>query len=273
MKLRFFALAALGFLAASASAQQPGAPAAPKPQTPATAPKAQPATPKAQPATPAAQSGAPTSEKDKTSYAIGVQIAMGLKSQGVDIDPDMVAKGVKDVISGGKLLMSDQDLGTTLNALQEQIKAQQAAQMTKMAADNKKAGETFFAENAKKEGVVTLPSGLQYKILTAGTGKKPSATDVVSCNYRGTLIDGTEFDASQAGKPATFQVGGVIPGFKEVLQLMPVGSKWQVFIPSDLAYGPTGASNVIAPNQTLIFDLELVSIQDKPMPGQAVPQN
>jgi FKBP-type peptidyl-prolyl cis-trans isomerase len=270
MRLRFLALAALGLLAVSANAQQP---AAPKPQTPTTAPKAQPATPKAQPATPANPSAAPTTEKDKTNYAIGVQIAMGLKSQGVDIDPEMIAKGLKDVVSGAKLLMSDQDLGVTLNALQDQIKAKQAELMTKMAADNKKAGDAFFAENGKKDGVVTLPSGLQYKILTAGSGKKPAATDVVSCNYRGTLIDGTEFDASQAGKPATFQVGGVIPGFKEVLQLMPVGSKWQVFIPSDLAYGPSGAGNTIAPNQTLIFDLELVSIQDKLMPGQAAPQN
>jgi FKBP-type peptidyl-prolyl cis-trans isomerase len=273
MKLRFLAVAALGLLAVSASAQQPVAPAAPKPQTPAAAPKAQPTAPKAQPATPAAQSGAPTTEKDKTSYAIGVQIAMGLKAQGVDIDPEVVAKGMKDVVAGAKLLMSDQDLGVTLNALQDQIKAKQAELMTKMAADNKKAGDAFFAENGKKDGVVTTPSGLQYKIVTAGTGKKPAATDIVSCNYRGSLIDGTEFDASQAGKPATFQVGGVIPGFKEVLQLMPVGSKWQVFIPSELAYGASGAGNTIAPNQSLIFELELVSIQDKPMPGQAPPQN
>ena len=143
-------------------------------------------------------------------------------------------------------------------------KQKQAELLSKMADDNKKAGDTFFAENAKKEGVVTLPSGLQYKILQAGQGSKPVASDTVSCNYRGTLIDGTEFDSSLAsGKPATFQINGVIPGFKEVLQLMPVGSKWQVFIPSALAYGPGGAGNVIGPNATLIFEIELLSIQDK----------
>jgi FKBP-type peptidyl-prolyl cis-trans isomerase len=254
MNFRWMALLALGFLAVSASAQNSAAPAGPKP-----AAAAAPATPKG-PTTPKD----PATPKDKTSYAIGVQVAMSLKSQGIDVDPAMVASGFNDALSGGKLLMTEQDLGATLNALQQQIKQKQTELLSKMADDNKKAGDTFFAENAKKEGVVTLPSGLQYKILTAGQGSKPAASDTVSCNYRGTLIDGTEFDSSVAsGKPATFQINGVIPGFKEALQLMPVGSKWQVFIPSALAYGPGGAGNVIGPNATLIFEIELLSIQDK----------
>ncbi len=235
MKLRCTALLALGFLAITASAQDATAPAGPK--TP----------------------------KDKMSYAIGVQVAMSLKSQGIDIDPNVVASGFKDALSGGKLLMTEAELNTTLTALQDQLRQKQAEMLSKMAEDNKKAGDAFFAENAKKEGVVTLPSGLQYKILKAGQGSKPAVTDTVSCNYRGTLIDGTEFDSSlPSGKPATFQINGVIPGFKEALQLMPVGSKWQVFIPSGLAYGTAGAGNAIGPNAALIFEIELVSIQGKP---------
>jgi FKBP-type peptidyl-prolyl cis-trans isomerase FklB len=204
--------------------------------------------------------------KDKVSYAVGAQIALSLKSQGIDIDPDLVAKGFKDLLSGSKLLLSDDELRTTLTALQQQLQQKQAELLTKAAADNKKAGDTFFADNGKKDGVVTLPSGLQYKIIRAGDGKKPSESDTVSCNYRGTLIDGTQFDSSAPGQPATFQVGGVIPGFKEALLLMPAGSKWQVYIPSNLAYGASGAGNAIGPNATLIFDIELLAIQ-----GQAKP--
>jgi FKBP-type peptidyl-prolyl cis-trans isomerase len=204
--------------------------------------------------------------KDKVSYAVGAQIALSLKSQGIDIDPDLVAKGFKDLLSGSKLLLSDDELRTTLTALQQQLQQKQADLLSKAAADNKKAGDTFFADNGKKDGVVTLPSGLQYKIIKAGEGKKPSESDTVSCNYRGTLIDGTQFDSSAPGQPATFQVGGVIPGFKEALLLMPAGSKWQVYIPSNLAYGASGAGNAIGPNATLIFDIELLAIQ-----GQAKP--
>jgi len=140
---------------------------------------------------------------------------------------------------------------------QKQMQMQEAA-----AAENKTKGDAFLAENSKKDGVVALPDGLQYKVLTTGQGKKPAESDTVMCNYKGTFLDGTEFDSStQAGKPVPFEVKNVIPGFKEVLQLMPVGSKWQVFIPSSLAYGERGAGNVIGPNATLIFEIELVSIQ------------
>jgi FKBP-type peptidyl-prolyl cis-trans isomerase FklB len=136
----------------------------------------------------------------------------------------------------------------------------------KEAADKNKAeGEAFLAANKSKEGIVTLPSGLQYKILTEGKGPKPTAADTVVCNYRGTLINGTEFDSSyKRGEPATFPVGGVIKGWTEALQLMPVGSKWQLFIPSGMAYGERGAGADIGPNATLIFEVELISIQEKP---------
>lgn len=211
----------------------------------------------------AQDSTAPTTQKDKVSYGIGVQVAKTLKNQGIDVNPDLVVKGLRDALTGQKLLMSDDELNNTLAALQQEMTQKQAQARAKEAEDNQKAGEAFLAENGKKEGVVTLPSGLQYKIVKAADGKKPTDTDTVSCNYRGTLIDGTEFDKSQPGQPANFQVGMVIAGFKEALKLMPVGSTWQFFIPPSLAYGERGAGNVIGPNTTLVFEVELLSINDK----------
>jgi len=211
----------------------------------------------------AQDTAAPTTQKDKVSYGIGVQVAKTLKGQGIDINPDLLIKGLRDALSGQKLLMSDEDLNTTMAALQQEVTQKQMQERAKQADDNKKAGDAFLADNGKKEGVVTLPSGLQYKVVKPSDGKKPTDADTVTCNYRGTLIDGTEFDKSQAGQPATFQVGMVIPGFKEALKLMPVGSTWQFFIPPGLAYGDRGAGNVIGPNTTLIFEVELLSIKDK----------
>jgi len=211
----------------------------------------------------AQDSAAPTSQKDKVSYGIGVQVAKTLKGQGIDVNPDLLIKGLRDALSGQKLLMSDDELNTTMSALQQEMNQKQMQERVKHADDNKKTGDAFLADNGKKQGVVTLPSGLQYKILKPAEGKKPTDADTVSCNYRGTLIDGTEFDKSEAGQPATFEVGMVIPGFKEALKLMPVGSTWQFFIPPNLAYGERGASNVIGPNTTLIFEVELLSIKDK----------
>lgn len=211
----------------------------------------------------AQDSTAPATQKDKVSYGIGVQVAKTLKSQGIDVNPDLLVKGLRDALSGQKLLLSDDDLNTTMSALQQEITQKQAQARAKEADNNKKAGDTFLADNGKKDGVVTTASGLQYKIVKSAEGKKPTDADTVTCNYRGTLIDGTEFDKSQAGQPASFQVGAVIPGFKEALKLMPVGSTWQFFIPPTLAYGERGAGNVIGPNTTLIFEVELVSIKDK----------
>lgn len=204
-------------------------------------------------------------QKEKLSYAIGMEMGNGVTAQGLDVDPGLVAQGLKDAISGAKALMSDEELRTVISGLQEEMKQKQMQALEAAAADNKKQGDAFLAENGKKDGVVTLPSGLEYKIITAGQGKKPVETDTVLCNYKGTFLDGTEFDSSaQAGKPVPFELKSIIPGFKEALQLMPVGSKWQIVVPPDLAYGERGAGNVIGPNSTLIFEIELVAIQGNP---------
>jgi len=200
-------------------------------------------------------------DKDKVNYSIGVNIIGNIKQQGVEIDLDLVMKGMKDASSGGKLLLSDEEIRNGIDKYQTAVRQKRTQMTAKAAEENKKDGEAFLAENKKKEGVVALPSGLQYKILKTGDGKKPSGVDTVECNYRGTLINGTEFDSShRTGKPATFKVGGVIPGWTEALKLMPVGSKWQLFIPSQLAYGERGSGR-IGPNATLIFEVELVAIK------------
>jgi FKBP-type peptidyl-prolyl cis-trans isomerase FklB len=201
--------------------------------------------------------------KDKVSYAVGAQIGADMKRQTVDIDPAVLAKGLKDSFQGSKLLLTDQEMREALSGLQQQMAAKQADRMRELGAKNKQAGAAFLAENKKKEGVKVLPSGLQYKITKEGTGKTPKADDTVTVNYRGTLIDGTEFDSSyKRGEPATFLVKGVIKGWTEALQLMKVGSKWQLFIPSELAYGEQPAGRVIGPNSTLIFEVELLGIKD-----------
>jgi FKBP-type peptidyl-prolyl cis-trans isomerase FklB len=205
-------------------------------------------------------------QKDKVSYALGANLGMNLHNQSVDVDTAIVLRGLKDALAGGKLLLTDDEAKAALTQLQADLRNKQMEKMKEAADLNKKAGTYFLEANKAKEGVVTLPSGLQYKILTAGTGPKPAATDTVSCNYRGTLLDGTEFDSSyKRGQPASFPVTGVIKGWTEALQLMPVGSKWQLYIPSDLAYGDRGADprSGIGPGATLIFEVELLSIQDK----------
>lgn len=207
-------------------------------------------------------------EDQKIGYAVGVDLAKNLKRQGIQVETDSLLKGMRDELKGAKLLMSEEDLKANLNTFQVEIKQSRARTRPIVAEDNKKRGEAFLAENKSKEGVVTLPSGLQYKILKAGNGKKPKKTDTVEANYRGTFIDGIEFDSSYlAGKPATLKVAGVIPGMTEALQLMPVGSKWQLFIPPELAYGEQGegrkrrSERKIGPNATLIFEVELLAIK------------
>jgi FKBP-type peptidyl-prolyl cis-trans isomerase len=205
-----------------------------------------------------------TTQKDKVSYAVGMSMAKTLQRDSLEVEPDILVKGLKDVLAGNKPLLTDEQAGATLAALQEEMRAKQQEKAQQAGLSNKKEGDDFLAANKGKEGVVTLPSGLQYKILTQGTGPKPTASDSVVCNYRGKLINGTEFDSSyKRGQPATFPVGGVIKGWTEALQLMPVGSKWQLFVPSDLAYGARGAGQDIGPNATLIFEVELISIQGK----------
>jgi len=200
--------------------------------------------------------------KEKQSYSIGADIGNKLKSQSIDVDPDAFAQGLKDAISGNKLLMTEQEIKESLSSLQKEMMEKQAERTKQLSEKNKKEGDAFLAENKKKEGVKTLPSGLQYKVITEGTGKTPKAEDTVITNYRGTLIDGTEFDSSyKRGQPATFPVKGVIPGWTEALQLMKEGSKWELFIPASLAYGERGAGNLIGPYTTLIFEIELISVK------------
>ena len=201
-----------------------------------------------------------TTQKQKASYALGMSYGKMLHQRGVPagaVDATVVARGLKDAIAGGKLLLTDDEMKAVLTQLQTEV-ARTAG------ASARKAGGAFLAENKSKEGVVTLPSGLQYKILTAGTGPKPTANDTVTCNYRGTLLNGKEFDGSEKhGGPQSFPVGRVIKGWTEALQLMPMGSKWQLFIPADLAYGDRGAGGDIGPGETLIFEIELISIGDQ----------
>jgi FKBP-type peptidyl-prolyl cis-trans isomerase len=203
-------------------------------------------------------------DKDKASYAVGLSVGKSLQRESIDVDPNIVEQGIKDALAGGKTLMTDEEAKAAMATLKAAAQKNQEAKMAQAGDANKKEGDEFLAANKAKEGVVTLPSGLQYKILTAGTGAKPTAADTVICNYKGTLINGKEFDASSKhGGPATFPVSGVIKGWTEALQLMPVGSKWQLFIPPDLAYGQRGAGGDIGPGATLIFEVELVSIKGK----------
>jgi FKBP-type peptidyl-prolyl cis-trans isomerase FklB len=210
------------------------------------------------------EKGAPKNQKDKVSYIIGMDIGTNLKKQSVDINPEILLKGIKDGLSGNKPLMTDQEMKDTIASFQKEMQAKQEEVNKKMGEKNKKEGEVFLAENKKKEGVVTLASGLQYKVIKKSSGKKPKSTDTVTTHYKGTLIDGTEFDSSyKRGQPVSFPVNGVIAGWTEALQLMEEGAKWQLFIPSPLAYGERGAGPQIGPNATLIFEVELISVQEK----------
>jgi FKBP-type peptidyl-prolyl cis-trans isomerase FklB len=196
-------------------------------------------------------------EKAKINYSVGYQIGGDFKRQGVEINPEMLVKGIQDALSGGKGLMTPQERRATLVNLQRQVAAQQEKDKPKQAREYRGEGREFLAANAKKPGVVTLPSGLQYKVIREGTGKTPGPHDLVTVHYRGALINGNEFDSSyRKGKPATFRVDGVIAGWTEALQLMKEGAKWQLFIPPDLAYGERGT----LADKTLIFDVELISV-------------
>ncbi len=270
-------LAAGALLIGNALAQQ--TPAAPS--QPSTTTKTQ----TAKRPTAAAKSGTGLTlktQREKFSYAVGMRtgqrMAESFKKQSVPYDPAVLARGLKDGLTGGKTLLTEEEAQAAIKAVQDEVGKQQMEKMQVAAAANKKEGDAFLAANKGKEGVVALPSGLQYKILKEGTGPKPTASDTVVCNYRGTLINGTEFDSSyKRGQPVTFPVSGVIKGWTEALQLMPVGSKWQLFIPPDLAYGDRGAGADIGPGSTLIFEVELVSIQDKskeaaPEPGKTPDQ-
>ncbi len=203
-------------------------------------------------------------QKEKFSYALGMNIGANMRKQSVELDTAMFLQGLKDAMAGGKLLLTEEQARAVLMQMQADVNGRREEASKRAAPANAKEGEAFLAANKSKPGVFALPSGLQYKILVQGTGPMPALTDTVVCNYRGTLINGTEFDSSyKRGEPASFPVNGVIRGWTEVLQLMPVGSKWQLFIPSALAYGERGAGADIGPNATLIFEVELLSIKPK----------
>ena len=203
-----------------------------------------------------------TTEKEKNSYAVGVQTGTDMRHFGMDVDPDLVARGFRDAYSGRKLLLTDQQMAETMGKISRTMEAKSGELMKQDAGRNKQEGEAFLAQNAKKEGVRTTPSGLQYKIIKAGTGRTPKPTDTVTVNYRGTSVDGTEFDSSyRRNQPFTFQINKMIKGWVEALPMMSVGSKWTLYIPSRLAYGAQGSPPAIGPNATLIYEVELLSIK------------
>ena len=200
-------------------------------------------------------------QKGKQSYSLGYQFGQGAKSQGLDIDADIYASGVRDALSGSKPQLSPEEMRQTVLELQKRFTAKREKDIKEVAAKNLAASKSFLEENKKKEGIISLPSGLQYKVLTDGTGKTPKASDNVTVNYKGTLINSIEFDNSyKRGQPTTFKTNGVIKGWTEALQLMKEGSKWQLFIPPELGYGNRGAGPV-PPNSTLIFEVELISVK------------
>jgi FKBP-type peptidyl-prolyl cis-trans isomerase FklB len=202
------------------------------------------------------------SQEDSLSYAIGMDIGKNLKTQSAKVDPAIMARGVKDILDSAKTMLSEDQAQGCLMSFSQRMMEKREAEMKVKGDQGKVEGENFLAANKTKEGVVTTASGLQYKIITKGTGPKPTATQTVRVHYRGTFIDGKEFDSSyKRGQPIEFPVNGVIKGWTEALQLMPVGSKWQLFIPSDIAYGDRGAGQAIPPNSTLIFDVELLGIK------------
>jgi FKBP-type peptidyl-prolyl cis-trans isomerase len=221
---------------------------------------------------PAAQTPAGTNvfsdEKSRNSYAIGMMFGSRWKQQEIDVNYDWLVRGLKDAQAGGPTLMTEQEMGSTLNIFQKEVSAKQEKKRQEMAEKNKKEGDAFLAENKTKPGIVTLPDGLQYKVITNGSGATPVLNDTVTVNYRGTFIDGKEFDSSaKAGHPVQFGVGNVIHGWTEALLQMKVGSKWQLFVPSELAYGERGRPG-IQPNSVLIFDVELISAEH-PSPAAA----
>jgi FKBP-type peptidyl-prolyl cis-trans isomerase len=209
-------------------------------------------------------------QKGKISYGIGVGVARDFKLRGVELDMDAFLKGLKDELSGSKLLMTEKELDATMDGYARELRLKQEQSEKRAGEENKKTGDAFLAENAKKKGVVTLPSGLQYKVLKAGNGDKPTEADAVKINYRGTLINGTEVDSSsRKTEPTVFKVAGAIPGLREAFLLMSPGSKWQIFIPSELAYGERRVYQ-IGPNSALIFEVELLSVA-KSVDSKATP--
>ncbi len=203
---------------------------------------------------------APKGTKDQASYAIGTNIGRDLKSSELDVNAAMLAQGIQDAFAG-KSALSDEEIKTALTTFQKEMEEKMEAKQKAAGEANKATATKFLEENKKKDGVKTTKSGIQYKVVTEGKGAKPKASDTVKVHYAGKLINGTEFDSSyKRGEPVEFPLEGVIPGWTEIVQLMPVGSKWEVVIPAELAYGDRGQPPVIGPNETLLFEIELLDI-------------
>lgn len=203
-----------------------------------------------------------STDTDKLSYSIGADLGKNFKTQGIEINPTALAQGMQDGMGTGSLALTEQQMKDVLNKFQKDLMTKRTAEFNKKSDENKTKGEAFLAENKSKAGVVVLPSGLQYKVIETGTGTKPTKTDTVTVEYTGRLIDGTVFDSTdKSGKPATFQVSQVIPGWTEALQLMPAGSTWEIFVPSSLAYGSRSVGGPIGPNEALIFKIHLISVK------------
>ncbi len=253
MKLRTLLVAAIGFCCVQAmAAPQPAANAAPAQPAAAAAPAIV-----ALPAVPGF-----TTDKEKISYAIGVDLGANFKAQNIDIDAATLQRGLNDMLSGGKLVMTKEQVAATLMAFQKNMMAKQKMVFDAANAKNLQAGVAFLAANKTKPGVVTTASGLQYKVVTMGKGAIPKDNDTVTVDYQGTFINGQTFDSSyQRGKPVTFPVSEVIPGWTEVLKLMKTGETAEVYVPANLAYGERGMGNVIGPNQTLIFKIHLIAVK------------
>ena len=201
-------------------------------------------------------------DMDKLSYSIGSDLGKNFKRQGIEINPTVMAKGIQDGMGGGTMLLTDDQMKEVLNKFQKDLMAKRTAEFNKKSEENKTKGEAFLQQNKTKPGVVTLSDGLQYKIIKAGTGAKPAKDDTVTVEYTGRLINGEVFDSTEkAGKPATFKLSQVIPGWTEALQLMPAGSTWEVYIPANLAYGTRSVGGPIGPNETLIFNIHLISVK------------
>lgn len=203
-----------------------------------------------------------TTDMDKLSYSIGADLGKNFKKQGIDISPAAMAKGLQDGMSGGQLMLTEEQMKDVLNKFQKDLMMKRSAEFNKKSQENKMKGEAFLRQNKIKDGVISLPSGLQYKIIEKGDGAKPGKDDTVTVEYTGQLVDGQMFDSTEKrGKPDTFKVSQVMPGWTEVLQLMPAGSTWEVYVPSGLAYGPRSVGGAIGPNETLIFKIHLISVK------------
>jgi FKBP-type peptidyl-prolyl cis-trans isomerase FklB len=210
----------------------------------------------------AANTTKPTTEVDKVSYTLGADMGTNFRNNKIDINPDLLLQGLRAALNKKPLAMTKKEMEMTLINFQKNMQARRKSELKQVSQTNKKKGEEFLAKNKKQKGVVTLADGMQYKVVTAGTGAKPKSTDIVTVNYEGSLVGGKVFDSSfKRGRPATFPVGQVIKGWQEILPMMKAGATWQVFIPSKLAYGSEGIGGVIGPNETLIFKINLLSIK------------